>query len=57
MALPEVDFGPEGPLRCTRCKGYINPGVTFVSGGRRYICNLCRFENEGRPALCFADLD
>lgn len=56
MPLPEVDFGPDGPLRCTRCKGYINPAVTFVSGGRRYICNLCRFENEV-PESYFCNLD
>lgn len=56
VPIPEVDCGPEGPLRCTRCKGYINPSVVFISGGRKYICNLCRFENEV-PEAYFCNLD
>ncbi|KAI0244733.1 COPII coat Sec23p-Sfb3p heterodimer component [Massospora cicadina] len=65
MPVPEVDFGPDGPLRCTRCKGYINPSVTFVSGGAvisatsavpdAYFCNLDmngrRLDLETRPEL------
>ncbi|KAJ6801478.1 protein transport protein Sec24-like [Iris pallida] len=41
-----VDFGESGPLRCSRCKGYINPFMRFVDHGRRFICNLCGFTDE-----------
>ncbi|KAI9296564.1 hypothetical protein K502DRAFT_364026 [Neoconidiobolus thromboides FSU 785] len=56
IPVQEVDFGEQGPIRCTRCKAYINPFVTFVSGGRKYLCNLCRFENEV-PDAYFCNLD
>ncbi|GFP93792.1 protein transport protein sec24-like at4g32640, partial [Phtheirospermum japonicum] len=36
-----VDFGESGPVRCSRCKGYINPFLKFIDQGRRFICNLC----------------
>lgn len=41
-----VDFGESGPLRCSRCKGYVNPFMRFVDQGRRFICNLCGFTDE-----------
>lgn len=41
-----VDFGESGPLRCSRCKGYINPFMRFIDHGRRFICNLCGFTDE-----------
>ncbi|KAL6545603.1 Protein transport protein Sec24B [Orobanche gracilis] len=41
-----VDFGENGPVRCSRCKGYINPFVKFIDQGRRFICNLCGFTDE-----------
>ncbi|GAB4826005.1 Protein transport protein Sec24C [Ancistrocladus abbreviatus] len=41
-----VDFGEGGPVRCSRCKGYINPFMKFVDQGRRFICNLCGFTDE-----------
>ncbi|KAL6046314.1 Protein transport protein Sec24C [Balamuthia mandrillaris] len=44
--IPIVDFGSSGPIRCNRCKGYINPFVKFVDGGRQYVCSLCGFVNE-----------
>ncbi|MBA0566169.1 hypothetical protein Golob_011012, partial [Gossypium lobatum] len=42
MALPHpsedpvqvVDFGESGPVRCSRCKGYINPFMKFIDQGR-----------------------
>eukprot|EP00249_Psilotum_nudum_P012247 c23671_g1_i1 orf=107-3535(+) len=54
MALPHpsedsiqvVDFGENGPVRCSRCKAYINPFMKFVDQGRRFVCNLCGFTNE-----------
>ncbi|KAJ0988877.1 hypothetical protein J5N97_007233 [Dioscorea zingiberensis] len=41
-----VDFGESGPLRCSRCKAYVNPFMKFVEQGRRFICNLCGFTDE-----------
>ncbi|GAA0144774.1 vesicle coat protein [Lithospermum erythrorhizon] len=41
-----VDFGDGGPVRCSRCKGYINPFMRFIDQGRRFICNLCGYTDE-----------
>ncbi|KAJ4841124.1 hypothetical protein Tsubulata_003768 [Turnera subulata] len=41
-----VDFGEGGPVRCSRCKGYINPFMKFIDQGRRFICNFCGFTDE-----------
>ncbi|GAB2298232.1 Protein transport protein Sec24C [Dionaea muscipula] len=41
-----VDFGEGGPVRCSRCKGYINPFMKFIDQGRRFICNLCGFTDD-----------
>ncbi|XP_050221483.1 protein transport protein SEC24 C-like [Mercurialis annua] len=41
-----VDFGESGPIRCSRCKGYINPFMKFIDQGRRFICNFCGFTDE-----------
>ncbi|KAK6205412.1 protein transport protein SEC24 [Scheffersomyces amazonensis] len=32
--------------RCRRCKGYINPFVSFVENGRRWRCNFCNLLND-----------
>ncbi|KAL0415590.1 UNVERIFIED_CONTAM: protein transport protein Sec24-like CEF [Sesamum latifolium] len=52
-----VDFGESGPVRCSRCKGYINPFMKFIDQGRRFICNFCgpdgrRRDADERPELC-----
>ncbi|KAL2324013.1 hypothetical protein Fmac_023071 [Flemingia macrophylla] len=41
-----VDFGESGPVRCSRCKAYINSFMKFIDQGRRFICNLCGFSDE-----------
>ncbi|XP_048440909.1 protein transport protein Sec24-like At4g32640 [Pyrus x bretschneideri] len=41
-----VDFGESGPVRCSRCKGYINPSMKFIDQGRKFICSLCGFSDE-----------
>ncbi|GLT85060.1 hypothetical protein SLE2022_032620 [Rubroshorea leprosula] len=41
-----VDFGENGPVRCSRCKGYINPFMKFIDQGRKFICNLCGFTDD-----------
>ncbi|KAJ1961557.1 COPII coat Sec23p-Sfb3p heterodimer component [Dipsacomyces acuminosporus] len=51
-----IDFGQEGPIRCLRCKTYINPNMTFIDGGKRFVCNMCRHENDV-PDDYFCNLD
>ncbi|KAI4357332.1 hypothetical protein L6164_001288 [Bauhinia variegata] len=41
-----VDFGESGPVRCSRCKAYMNPFMKFIDQGRHFICNLCGFTDE-----------
>lgn len=44
--IPLVDFGEGGPPRCSRCRTYINPHVTFTNGGAKFSCNICTFSND-----------
>jgi hypothetical protein len=47
----------EGPIRCSRCKGYLNPWCKFVQGGKKFVCNLCEFENTVNEAdFCPCDM-
>ena len=46
LMVPTVDFGEDGPLRCARCKGYLNPFVKFTDYEKKWKCNLCQVENE-----------
>lgn len=63
MALPDpaddrlqiVDCGPTGPVRCTRCKAYMNPFVKWTSQGRSFQCNFCGASNQ-TPDSYFAHL-
>ncbi|KAL0073653.1 Sec23/Sec24 trunk domain-containing protein [Phycomyces blakesleeanus] len=56
VAIQTVDHGEEGPIRCSRCRAYINPFSTFIQGGGRYACNICSHSNEV-PSWYFANLD
>ncbi|CBZ54213.1 putative sec23/Sec24 helical domain-containing protein [Neospora caninum Liverpool] len=31
----------DGPVRCPRCRSYINPFMAWASGGNECVCNLC----------------
>lgn len=44
--IPILDFGEPGPPRCRRCRTYINPFMTFRSGGNKFVCNMCNFPND-----------
>ena len=46
--LPVVNFGDLGVIRCSECRGYINPYVVFPiqDRGQRWRCNLCHFLND-----------
>jgi protein transport protein SEC24 len=56
MQVPTVDFGKSGPVRCERCRAYINPFMVFIDGGKKYICNLCKCENVV-PTDYYCNLD
>ncbi|OQR96617.1 transporter Sec24 [Thraustotheca clavata] len=54
--LPVVDFGPTGPLRCTRCRAYVNSFTKFIQAGRKFVCNICTLHNETpREYYCSVD--
>jgi protein transport protein SEC24 len=53
---PLVDHGASGPIRCKRCKAYMNPFSRFMDGGRQYICAFCQCNNEV-PGEYFSYLD
>lgn len=54
--IPVLDFGETGPPRCRRCRAYINPFMTFRSGGNKFVCNMCTFPNDVGPEY-FAPTD
>jgi len=56
VPVPLTTHGADGPIRCTRCKAYMNPGTMFTDGGRRFTCNFCGFGSEV-PGPYFCNLD
>ncbi len=64
--IPTVDFGEAGPIRCTRCKAYINCFAQFHDNGAKCVIRFIsfrshscvatqRFEppiNQTHPCLC-----
>ena len=54
--IPVLDFGEAGPPRCRRCRTYVNPFMTFRSGGNKLVCNMCNFPNDVAPEY-FAPTD
>ena len=42
-------MGSMGPLRCARCKAYVNPFFKWINYGRKFICNFCGLENAVPP--------
>jgi protein transport protein SEC24 len=54
--VPIVNMGDEGPLRCRRCRAYVNPFINFIDNGAQYQCRLCGCANEV-PSEYFAPLD
>ncbi|XP_061196580.1 protein transport protein Sec24C-like isoform X2 [Saccostrea echinata] len=53
---PIVNLGEIGPVRCKRCKAYMNPNMMFIDGGRRFQCVFCGAATDV-PAEYFAHLD
>lgn len=56
QTVPILDFGETGPPRCRRCRAYINPFMTFRSGGNKFVCNMCTFPNDV-PSEYFSPTD
>eukprot|EP00668_Euglena_longa_P048482 GGOE01065550.1.p1 GENE.GGOE01065550.1~~GGOE01065550.1.p1 ORF type:complete len:1034 (+),score=173.03 GGOE01065550.1:257-3103(+) len=54
--IPVVDFGPSGPIRCKRCRVYLNSFVHFVEQGKKWKCNFCDILNEV-PHDFFCNID
>ena len=54
--MPVIDLGGAGPIRCGRCRAYINPFFAFIDGGRSFQCNLCGMVNP-TPSEYFCELD
>ena len=48
---PIVDLGELGPVRCKRCKAYMNPYMMFIDGGRRFQCVFCGAATDGKSEL------
>lgn len=41
-----VDVSDTGPVRCARCKAYMNPWARFMASGRTWTCNFCGLSNN-----------
>lgn len=54
--VPVIDLGTDGPIRCTRCRSYINPFVTWLDDGNKWTCNLCG-QSNATPAWYYCSLD
>lgn len=46
----------KGPLRCHRCRTYINPSINFTPN-QKFICNICQFANNTVPQEYYSPLD
>lgn len=44
-----VDFGEAGPVRCAECRAYMNPHMTFIEAGRRFVCCFCGSATQTPP--------
>ena len=51
-----VPTAPTGPVRCLRCRAFINSKVKFLNNGRSWECNLCEMANAVAPDY-FANID
>ncbi|EDO16344.1 hypothetical protein Kpol_1059p34, partial [Vanderwaltozyma polyspora DSM 70294] len=46
--IPVCDLTQDGPLRCNRCRAYINPGFQFTYDSS-VVCNICKVKNKLPP--------
>lgn len=58
--VPVVDFGELGrelgPVRCSRCRAYVNPYFQWLDRGRSYKCNFCGMVTQ-TPREYYSELD
>lgn len=45
-----------GPIRCHRCRAYVNPSMQFTHN-QRFVCNICQFANNVVPPQYATVLD
>ncbi|KAI5964770.1 SFB3 [Candida pseudojiufengensis] len=55
-SVNDKDSLDNGPLRCNRCRAYINPSMQFTHN-QRFICNICQFSNNSVPNTYASLLD
>ena len=59
LNLPLIDYGENNNIpRCPNrnCRAYLNPFVKFISGGEKWICNLCgQINNTDEYYYCDVD--
>ena len=41
QGIPTIIPPQSGPLRCEKCKAYVNSSFIFLNEGQKYQCNLC----------------
>jgi len=56
MPVPVIDFGAEGPPRCSNCMAYISPFHSFGSGGAQFFCPMCNSATQVRQSY-FSPVD
>jgi protein transport protein SEC24 len=56
MPIPIIDFGPEGPPRCSSCMSYISPFHSFGNGGAQFYCPMCQSATPTRQSY-FSPVD
>ena len=44
--IPVLNFGDSGPIRCCKCRAYLNPFTRFVEQGKKMECNFCNAHTE-----------
>ena len=55
-AVPVVRSVDDNPVRCEKCRGYVNPGVKWLENGASWECNLCKNVNTV-PDYYYSSLD
>ncbi|CAD7928814.1 unnamed protein product [Amoebophrya sp. A120] len=54
--IPLLDNGDEGPLRCPRCKAYVNAFYNWAAQGKEANCNFCgHYFEVPKPFVCSLD--
>lgn len=58
LCLQVVDLGEMGPVRCARCKAYMNAYMRWTDGGKTFVCNFCGHSNTCPDAyFCYLGPD